>query len=130
MAAASIMDVGGQLVHIAPELILIVRRIEFCEANIKIEIIFGLDRSDGFKRLVKKTQCFWEFVGFAAEQCLSHAFPGIHGDLLRIWYLVGLGKILNLDSVVHFAIPALIWPQKGAKNIKIKFQACKFNVLQ
>jgi hypothetical protein len=49
-------------------------------------------------------------------------FTGIHKDLLHTRYLVGLGKILNVDSVVHFSIPALIWPQKGAKSTKIKFQ--------
>jgi hypothetical protein len=116
------MDVCGQSVHITPELILVVRRVEFGEADIQIEMIFGSGGSDGFLGLVKKPQCFWDFVGFAAQQCLSHTFTGIHGDLLHNWYLVGLGKILNVDSVVHFAITALIWPRKGAKSTKIKFQ--------
>ena len=33
------MDVGGQLVQITTEFILVVRRFEFCEANLQIEIV-------------------------------------------------------------------------------------------
>ena len=38
------MDVCGQSVHITPKLILVVRRVEFGEADIQIEIIFGSER--------------------------------------------------------------------------------------
>jgi len=122
LSPAADMDIGRQLIHITPKLILVVRRVKFCEANLQIEIIFGPGRSDGCQRLIKKPQRLWNFIGFAATQCLAHTFTGIHRDLLHIWYLVGLGKILNVNSVIHFAIPALIWPRKGAKSTKIKYQ--------
>jgi hypothetical protein len=78
LSPAADMDVGGQSVHIPPELIPVVGWIEFCEADIQIEIFFGSGRSDGFQCLIKKTRRFWDFVGFSAMQHRPRTFMSIH----------------------------------------------------
>ena len=51
----------------------------------QIEIVFGWGQSDGRQRLVKKHQCFWDVIWFAAQQRLSHSYTNIHKDLLHTW---------------------------------------------
>ena len=55
LSPAADMDIDRQLIHITAELILVVRRVKFCEADLQIEIVFGPGRSDGRQRLIKKT---------------------------------------------------------------------------
>ena len=52
---------------------------------VQIEIIFGSCWGAGRQRRIKKPQCFWDFVGFTAQQRLSHTFTSIHKDFLHTW---------------------------------------------
>jgi hypothetical protein len=90
------MDVFRQSFYIKAGFSLVVRRIEFGEANIQIEIIFGSGRSDGRQRLVKKPQSSGILSGLRHSlACLtrSRAFTKITctpGNLVR------LGRFIDL----------------------------------
>jgi hypothetical protein len=90
------MDVFREAFQIVPKRILIVGRIEFCVADVQIEIRFWFYRSDGLQGLVKESEGFWDLVRFAAEQRFSHTFAGIHGTsklFMRLPFSPSAGRL-------------------------------------